>query len=116
MNAEEARNQADNAYANFFQNELVPYVQKLLPSILERVELRTMDKKYTVNIAIPLKRLYENAPSGTRYRRIKQDALHLLFDQLEEKGYQIRLRAEAMVLSKLVWKYEVKCPLIRISW
>ncbi|MBC2288839.1 hypothetical protein [Listeria farberi] len=116
MNAEEARNQADNAYVNYLQNELEPYIKKILPSILERIELRTMDKKYTVNIAIQLKRMYEISPSGTKYRRIKQDALQLLFEQLEEKGYQVRLRPEAMLVSKLLWKYEVKCPLLRISW
>ncbi|MCD2228809.1 hypothetical protein [Listeria monocytogenes] len=116
MNAEEARMQADNAYANFFQNELEPYVNKLMPSILERIELRTIDKKYNVNIAIHLKRLYDNSPSNTRYKRIKEDALLLLFAQLEGKGYQVRVRTEAMVLSKILWKYEVKSQLIRISW
>ncbi|TYV33101.1 hypothetical protein [Listeria monocytogenes] len=116
MDANQARNQADNAYVIFLENDLEPYIKNLLPSILERIELRTMDKKYTVNIAIQLKRLYELSPSGTRYRKVKQDAMQLMFDLLEEKGYQVRVRTEAMLLGRILWKYEGKCPLIRISW
>lgn len=116
MNAEEARNQTNNAYEIYYEDVLKPRVNKKLPSILERIKLRTMDKMYTVNIAVPLKDIYELSPSKTPYRKIKKDALSLLFNQLEDRGYKVSIRTGATVLSRILWKYEVKTPLIRITW
>jgi hypothetical protein len=116
MEAKQARKQAEQAYAIYVQDELFPYMDRLLNSIDERILLRTLDKKFHVNIVIPLQKIYTHAPSKTSYLQVKHDSMAYLFEELEQQGYTVHYRTGSKICSALLFKYEPKSPFIKITW
>ncbi|WP_088816319.1 MULTISPECIES: hypothetical protein [Listeria] len=116
MEAKQARKQAEQAYAIYVQEELFPHMDRLLKSIDERIYLRTLDKKFQVNIVIPLKKIYTLSPTKTPYLQVKQEAMAYLFEELEQQGYTVRYRLGSKVCSALLFQYEPKSPYIKIAW
>lgn len=116
MEAKEARQQAERAYSIYVTEVLQPYMNQLLQSIYERIEMRTLDKKFRVNIVVPLQKIYVLSPSRTPYNRVKKEAMDYLFTVLQEKGFEVGYRLGGKCLSAVFFKYVRKSPYVWITW